>query len=81
MQLDVLQTYLLDKPHTIQTLLLGKDVPVCKVNHKMFALVSWRNNLKMINLRCDPDEAVAVRVIFPAISQGYQMDKQHPLSV
>lgn len=81
MQLEALQTYLLDKPQTIRSFPFGKDVQVFKVNHKMFALVSWRNDLMMINLKCDPDEAVALRDIFPAITQGYHMDKKHWISV
>ena len=75
------QTYLLAKPETAETFPFGDDVHVFKVKNKMFALLGWRNDLMMLNLKCDPDESVALRDIFPAITQGYHMDKKHWISI
>ncbi|GGN75710.1 hypothetical protein GCM10009193_16280 [Shewanella aestuarii] len=47
----------------------------------MFALVGRRNDLLMLNLKCDPDEANALKDIFPAITPGYHMDKKHWISI
>lgn len=76
-----LRVYLLAKPATVENVPFGPDVAVFKVKNKMFALMGQRNDLLMINLKCDPDEALALRDIFPAITPGYHMDKKHWISV
>ncbi|RCU49173.1 MmcQ/YjbR family DNA-binding protein [Corallincola holothuriorum] len=81
MDFSKLQNYLLNKPETTEGFPFGDDVHVFKVKNKMFALIGWRDDLMMINLKCDPDEAVALRDIFPAITAGYHMDKKHWVSV
>lgn len=81
MEFEELKKYLLSKPETTETFPFGDDVYVFKVKNKMFALLGWRNDLMMLNLKCDPDEAVALRDIFPAITEGYHMDKKHWVSI
>ncbi|MBL4941713.1 MAG: MmcQ/YjbR family DNA-binding protein [Colwellia sp.] len=81
MKLEELKKYLLSKPETVETFPFGDDVHVFKVKNKMFALIGQRNDLMMLNLKCDPDEALALRDIFPAITEGYHMDKKHWISV
>lgn len=81
MGFEELKKYLLDKPETAETFPFGDDVHVFKVKNKMFALIGWRNDLMMLNLKCDPDESVALRDIFPAITEGYHMDKKHWVSI
>jgi predicted DNA-binding protein (MmcQ/YjbR family) len=81
MDFDLLKKYLLDKPQTTLSFPFGEDVSVFKVKNKMFALVGWRNDMMMLNLKCDPDEAVALQDIFTAIKPGYHMDKKHWISV
>lgn len=43
----------------------------------MFALLIQQKGAASINLKCDPDEALALRDIFPAITPGYHMNKKH----
>ena len=81
MKFEELNKYLLSKPEAVETFPFGDDVHVFKVKNKMFALLGWRNDLMMLNLKCDPDEAVALRDIFPAITEGYHMDKKHWVSI
>ena len=81
MKFEELNKYLLSKPEAVETFPFGDDVHVFKVKNKMFALIGQRNDLMMLNLKCDPDEAVALRDIFPAITEGYHMDKKHWISV
>jgi len=81
MEFEELKKYLLAKPETVETFPFGDDVHVFKVKNKMFALLGWRNDLMMLNLKCDPDESVALRDIFPAITEGYHMDKKHWISL
>mgnify|MGYP001949796431 FL=1 len=79
--------YLLDKIEACIYHPFGPDVSVFKVKNKMFATLSLGKgnekgtNGKMaghycINLKCDRDEAVILRDIFPAIIPGYHMNKR-----
>lgn len=82
------KTYLLAKPLTQLTHPFGEDVAVFKVKHKMFATLSYGKMGKgdetnedgecdyWLNLKCDPDEAIMLRDIFPAIIPGYHMNKR-----
>ncbi len=61
----------------------GPDVYVYKVVGKVFAILSENlipgtpDKIASINLKCDPTEALMLRQIFPAITPGYHMNKQH----
>ncbi|GIU52111.1 hypothetical protein TUM4249_20180 [Shewanella sp. KT0246] len=81
MEFDQVRKYLLAKPFTTESFPFGEDTHVFKVKSKMFALVAWRKNALMINLKCDPDESCALRDIFNSITTGYHMDKKHWISV
>lgn len=79
------KAYLLSKPLTELTFPFGEDVAVFKVKHKMFATLSvgkmdnrdeGNGRECWINLKCDPDEAIMLRDIFPAIIPGYHMNKR-----
>lgn len=75
MTFESLTTYLLDKPHATLSYPFGADVSVFKVNNKMFALLAIRDGTPFVNLKCDPDEALALRDIFTGVSAGYHMNK------
>ena len=72
-----LKEYLLNKPETLLDFPFGHDVYVLKVKGKMFALLSYRNDRLNLNLKCDPNEALMLRDIFPAVTAGYHMNKKH----
>lgn len=56
----------------------GPDTLVFKVGNKMFALLAEDEEPLTINLKCDPDEAMALRGAHPkSILPGYHMDKRH----
>lgn len=74
--------YLLAKPEAQLTYPFGDDVKVFKVKNKMFATLSLGKMGKgddkqtwWMNLKCDPEEALMLRDIFPAIIPGYHMNK------
>ncbi len=50
---------------------------VFKVGGKMFALLAFRETPLRITLKCDPDEAEALREMYAAVSGGYYMNKRH----
>ncbi len=72
-----LKRVLLGKPSTIEEYPFGPDAAVFKVMEKMFALVAWQDDPLRITLKCDPDEAQAMRAIFEAVKPGYHMNKEH----
>jgi predicted DNA-binding protein (MmcQ/YjbR family) len=48
-----------------------------KAKSKMFALVSEDEDPLRINLKCDPDQALALRAQYESVLPGYHMDKKH----
>ncbi|WP_159821711.1 MmcQ/YjbR family DNA-binding protein [Colwellia sp. 20A7] len=82
-----IEGYLLSKPDTSVYSPFGDDIKVFRVKDKMFATLALgkgneqSTNGKMkgsfcINLKCDPDEAIMLRDIFPAVIPGYHMNKR-----
>lgn len=71
------RTFLLQLPEATEDFPFGPDVAVMKVRGKMFATLGISNGLGQMNLKCDPDEALALRDIFAAVKPGYHMNKKH----
>ena len=75
--------YLLSKPEAVEEFPFGPDVAVLKVKHKMFATLGpgkgdeENKGIWWVNLKCEPQEAVMLRDIFPAVIPGYHMNKLH----
>ena len=82
------EQYLLNKPEATLDFPFGEEVKVFKVKNKMFATLAIGKMGKgdgksdaskkgdwWMNLKCDPDEAVMLRDIFPSIIPGYHMNK------
>ena len=83
------EKYLLAKPEAILDYPFGVDIKVFKVKNKMFATLAIGKMGKgdsksdssekgdwWMNLKCDPDEAVMLRDIFPSVIPGYHMSKR-----
>ena len=87
MDVDALNKYLMNKPEAQCSFPFGEDVPVYKVKGKIFALVGERtlpdkeSAQVMLNLKCDPVEALALRDIFTDIKAGYHANKKHWISI
>jgi|TARA_B110000240_G_C13382290_1_gene403091 predicted DNA-binding protein (MmcQ/YjbR family) len=82
--------YLLKKPFALETFPYGDGVSVFKAKHKMFATLSFGKmddghcesadtggNIYWVNLKCDPQEAIMLRGLFPSVIPGYHMSKIH----
>lgn len=54
-----------------------KVTAVYKVMNKMFALVSLKEGVININLKCLPDDALGYRDIYECVIPGYHMNKKH----
>jgi len=84
MSMEIIKEYLLSKPESKIDTPFGDEVMVFKVKNKMFATLSIGKMGKgdgedqdwWVNLKCDPDEALALRDIFEAVIPGYHMNKR-----
>ena len=88
MSLIFYEKYLLTKPETSLYYPFGDDVKVFRVKNKMFATIAHGSTAKStkvndeakmhfwMNLKCDPDEAAALRDIFESVIAGYHMNKR-----
>ena len=65
------------KPEAVEDYPFGPDAAVFKVKKKMFALLSQKNGVTNMNLKCDPYRAAALRDVYPAVIPGYHMNKLH----
>jgi len=75
MNIEELREYCIGKEYTEEGLPFGPTVLVFKVMGKMFALVGLDNDPLSINLKCDPENAIALREEYPCVLPGYHMNK------
>lgn len=75
--LDALKAYCLAKPGSSAGYPFGEGALVFKVLDRMFGLISEEAAPLRINLKCDPDDALALRKQYEAILPGYHMNKKH----
>ena len=74
---DSARKYLLSKPEATEDYPFDPEVAVYRIRNKMFATLAQDQGTGKMNLKCDPDEALALRDIFPAVIPGYHMNKKH----
>ncbi len=55
----------------------GNDVMVYKVMGKMYALLGVKDKPRRLNLKADPEDAIAYRDIYENVIPGYHMNKKH----
>lgn len=77
MDYESARAYLLSRPEAVETFPFGPEVAVFKVRNKMFALLGIEQGVANMNLKCDPDHALALRDMFSAVRPGYHMNKKH----
>jgi predicted DNA-binding protein (MmcQ/YjbR family) len=72
--------YCLSKKGVTEHFPFDDDILVFKLGEKIFALSSlsqWENGRPSINLKCDPQLAIALRIEHYAIQPGFHMNKKH----
>ena len=74
---QALVDYCLSKPASSSGYPFGEGTLVFKVVGKMFALIPEDDGSLRMNLKCDPDDALALREQYEAIQPGYHMNKKH----
>lgn len=69
--------YFLSLPDVVLDYPFGPEVAVFKIHKKMFATLVESDGKAFSNLKCDPDEALMLRDLFPEVTPGYHMNKKH----
>ncbi len=71
------QILLLEKRGSTEEYPFDEQTAVYKAGGKMFALLAKDETPLRITLKCPPEEAEALRTLYPAIVPGYYMNKRH----
>ena len=74
---QAITAYCLSKPGATSGYPFGEGTLVFKVVNKMFALIPENTQPLRLNLKCDPDDALALREQHDAITPGFHMNKKH----
>ena len=78
MNIEEFRDYCLGKKGVTEELPFGPDALVFKVMGKMFALSALERLPPQVNLKCDPERAIALRETYDGtIIPGYHMSKTH----
>ena len=78
MDIESLRQYCLKKKGVEETLPFGPDTLVYKVGGKIFAITGLDAEECSVNLKCDPEKAMALREEYPDdIHPGFHMNKKH----
>jgi len=76
MNIEEIRNYCLLKKGTSEDFPFDDVTLVFKVLGKLYALTNLEGDLS-INLKCDPEKAIALREQYPCIQPGYHMSKVH----
>ncbi len=76
MNIESLREYCLSKKGATESFPFDEVTLVFKVMNKMFALTNLDGELS-INLKCDPEKAIALREQYLFVLPGYHMNKAH----
>ena len=77
MDYSATKEYLLSKPESKEEQPAGSENTSFKVRHKLFATLGTIEGRAQLNLKCDPEEAIALRTAYEAIVPGHHMNKKH----
>jgi predicted DNA-binding protein (MmcQ/YjbR family) len=76
MNVESLREYCISKTETTECFPFDDVTLVFKVFDKMFALMNLDSELS-INLKCDPEKAIALREKYSCVLPGYHMNKAY----
>ena len=77
MNLEQIETIFMGKQGATKDFPFGEETIVFRVMDKMFGLISLKTTPLNINLKCDPNDAIAYRDIYECVNPGYHMNKKH----
>ncbi|HCT75347.1 MAG TPA: hypothetical protein DGG94_07080 [Micromonosporaceae bacterium] len=64
-------------PGTTEDHPFGPDSTVFKVADKVFAILQPSEDPPQVTLKCEPSLALELRAQFPAVIEGYHVNKKH----
>ncbi|MBW8333839.1 MAG: MmcQ/YjbR family DNA-binding protein [Prolixibacteraceae bacterium] len=76
MNIEEVREYCISKPGVTEEFPFDEVTLVFKVMGKMFMLTNLDGDWSL-NLKCDPQRAIELREMYPAIQPGYHMHKAH----
>jgi predicted DNA-binding protein (MmcQ/YjbR family) len=76
MNIEILREYCLSKKGVTECFPFDEVTLVFKVANKIFALTNLDGDFT-VNLKCDPEKAVALREEYSFVQPGYHMSKKH----
>lgn len=76
MNIEEIREYCITRPGSTEGFPFGDDTLVFKIEGKIFALVNLEGETHL-NLKCDPERAIALREEYESIIPGYHMNKKH----
>ena len=76
MHIEELREYCLSKNGSTEDFPFDDKKLVFKVKGKMFALTSV-TTFESVNLKCDPEKAIELRIDYSGIIPGFHMNKKH----
>ena len=76
MNVEEIREYCINKKGATESFPFDQDTLVFKVMGKMFALLNLLD-ANSINLKCDPEKAIALREQYSAVLPGYHMSKKY----
>ena len=77
MDMKGITNYCSSLPEAKEDYPFGPDVQVFKIKGKLFAILTEKQGVYRINLKCHPEEALILREIFEDVIPGYHMNKMH----
>ena len=77
MTLKKLKPFLLNCLGSTEEYPWGPSPMVIKVGEKIFAIVGLESSPVTISLKCDPEDAIIQRCLYPVIQPGYHLNKEH----
>jgi predicted DNA-binding protein (MmcQ/YjbR family) len=75
MTIETVREFCLSFEDVTESFPFDEDTLVFKVRGKIFVLMSLEE--RRINLKCDPEKAVALREEYPYVLPGYHMNKKY----
>jgi predicted DNA-binding protein (MmcQ/YjbR family) len=76
MNIETIRGYCLIKKGVTECFPFDETTLVFKLFGKIFLLTNLDGELS-INLKCDPEKAIELRELYPAVIPGYHMNKKH----
>ena len=76
MNIEEFREYCLSLKWVEEKFPFGENVLVFYVGEKIFCLTDIES-FDWINVKCDPDQAIALREQYPEVVPGYHMNKKH----